>query len=490
MHSSRRLVRNVIATGLTLGAVPLLGMLLVVGVARMLGVDNLGSYVFLTTLFTVLQVSTSMGLSFLLTRQFSVDRAGTHHYYTNAALVGIGLAAACGIAATVLVSILDYPSEVVSANGLMSLGLMPSVVCGLNEAVFRANERNVFITYTSIGEAAVKGLVSFALMFMGYGILALALVQSLSRLIAAIVGVGLIARHFFVPTLAVKRETCWKIFRQVPVFGGTYALGILFTSTDMLLISKLATPHESGLYSAALKIGAMLKVFPDSLVYVLFPILARTFIEDHRQFHHLGAKGIQIVGVVVLPLTLLLTWWAPMMLEVMFGSSYGDAGLILQILAWGIVATAWHSLMGTMLVAAHKERLALGLLTVAVVLNIVLSTALIQWIQAIGAALASVLANILLMELCRRALSADEATGVNGWLLAKPVFAAVIAGAVGSFGLQINPAVASVLSLAVYGMILVGTGVLGRDDVRLARRLLHPSHLWPTIDLGAERHAR
>ncbi len=493
MSSTRRLVRNVIATGLTLGVLPALAMVLIVGVARMLGVDHLGSYVFLTTLFTVLQVSTSMGLSVLLTRQFSVDRAGIHQYYPNATVVGVGLAAACGLASTVTVYLFDYPQEVVVANALMSLGLLPSAICGLNEAIFRAHERNVFITYTSVGEAVVKGLASFAFMFMGYGLIALALVHTLCRFMAAIAGAGLVARYFFFPLRAVKWATCWTICRQVPVFGGTYALGIIFTSIDMLLISKLASAHESGLYSAALKIGAMLKVFPDSLVYVLFPILARTFIEDHRQFHQIGAKGIQIVGIVVLPLTLLLTWWAPTILEFLFGASYRDAGPSLQILAWGIVATAWHSLMGTMLVAANKERLALGLLAIAVLLNIVLSAALIGWFHAVGAAVASVLANILLMEMCRRALQADAGTGISGWVLAKPLLAAAIAGAIGSLGLQVHPAVASAVSLVMYAVILVGTGTLRRDDVQLARRLLHPSHLWPRVervDLSAESHSR
>ena len=89
MSKARRFMKNTAATVATKGLPPVLSLLIIVMIARILGVARLGEYTFITTLFMIFQVVGSMSFNFLLKREMAKDNSKVAEIYGSSAFLGI-----------------------------------------------------------------------------------------------------------------------------------------------------------------------------------------------------------------------------------------------------------------------------------------------------------------------------------------------------------------------------------------------------------------
>src|SRR5581483_8073755 len=127
--------------------VPALNLALVVGIARLGGVESLGSYTVLVTLFLILENVKTLGLTSMLVRDVAADAHAALAVYSS--LVRISL-----IGAVLCVPIMVggatfangvHPASVLPAS-IMAFGLFPSAYALVNDALFLALGRARYST--------------------------------------------------------------------------------------------------------------------------------------------------------------------------------------------------------------------------------------------------------------------------------------------------------------------------------------------------------
>jgi O-antigen/teichoic acid export membrane protein len=102
---------------------------------------------------------------------------------------------------------------------------------------------------------------------------------------------------------------------------------------DVLLLSSLISPHEVGLYAAALAGANVIKAQGTSLGYVVLPDVARH--RDARLQRQVTMRLFPVVACLSGMATLVAYVWGDSLVRLVYGPSFAEAAPILKILMLG-----------------------------------------------------------------------------------------------------------------------------------------------------------
>lgn len=443
---------------------PLFTMALVLAISRLKGVEILGKYSLMMTVFVVGQSCVSLGLPVIITREIAKhpDDAGRYFVSTCAvtfAIVGLALGAA-------LVA-LRWTAEpdLRTALSLVLLALLPSVLTLHAEAVLLAFERARDLVAISFTETAARALVGTVLVFLGGGIVALALSLLALRLLAAGAFLVMLRQRRVVFAGGLDPALCARLARDIPVLGSIPIVNALYARADVFLLTWLGTWTDVGLYSAALRLVDIARTIAPAYSRALYPVLARLRVESTTEFAALARRSIRDIVLLVLPIVLVLSGFAQPLIVTLYGEQLAGAAGVLRILAWSLVATTLATTLAQVLFAAKLQAIDLRVNVIATAFIAVAGTLLVPRWGAPGAALAVLLSSGLYAGLqyifVRRAVTDPAALA----LLAK-LAAVAAAGALAMAFAPTAPMLgAGAVAVAAYAAAIWATRILGRDDV-------------------------
>jgi len=210
--------------------------------------------------------------------------------------------------------------------------------------------------------------------------------------------------HIKKPTNLTKKTISMK-----NIMGASWAFALasffhlIYFQSDIILVQYIKGDTEAGLYSVAFSIMVAVYMFP-AVIYqkFLLPKLHRWAKQDRDTFikvFNLGNKIMLILGLSAMLLLWLLSSWG---LVFLFGEAYYQAIKLLNILALSapIIFVAF-SAGATLVTASHIKRKVKYMGSIALV-NILLNLLLIPDFGAVGASVATVLSNLLLLILYYR----------------------------------------------------------------------------------------
>jgi O-antigen/teichoic acid export membrane protein len=182
------------------------------------------------------------------------------------------------------------------------------------------------------------------------------------------------------------------------------------SNLDVIMLGALTDSRAAGLYKVA-STAAMLPVAGlQAINMVMMPAFARLHREGNREkLQHVAARTAQITFGIAAPISLVLILFGRWILELAFGAEYAASYGPMVILVVGqLINAAFGSVITILNMTGHEMDTLKGVL-IAFVVNIVLNVALIPFLGAEGAAIASastvVLWNIILFQCVRRRLS-------------------------------------------------------------------------------------
>jgi len=467
-----RFTKNIVATVVTKGITPLFSLIIIIMIARLLSVSELGKYTFITTVFMLFQVIGSLSFNFLITREISKNKDRTSIIYGSSIILGFVFSILFFIISGTIVTILKYSYDIVVANWVICIGLLPCFWIAINEAVFMAHECNELITFITIIENLIKVSLCIFVILLKHGIIVLAAVLTLSRIIAALLGYVILRRKQLLTNVQIDYSISSKLIKHVPSFIIIYSLAILFLSTDVLMLSKMKGNYDVGIYSSALKLANFFKIFPDSIIVVLYPLFSNSFHNDRVLFNTLVSKSLKYLLILILPIALLITSFAENITTVIFSSLYLPSTTTLRILTWSMVANAGHSLLGNILMASNCQNKVLKIMVMATSLNIILNLLFIQKWSYTGAAAATLISSVFLFVLC--------IFSVSHWLIKidsfsifiKPILSVSITGYIVWYFKEAKTFVLILIILIVYSLLISLFKVVNKEDVYFFKKAL------------------
>lgn len=364
-------------------------------VARYLGAFEFGQMSLALTFFYTFQVFSVAGLKTLITREVAKNKTETDQYLVNGSIV---VAAASLLSMTILllvVRLLGYATDTASIILLLSLGLFPYALSAVCEGVFQAWERMQYIAYANIPANIAKVSLTFLIMSQGYGLYHLVGAILATFVVTAGVEWWLMLKHITKPRLRIDIQFSLALTRTTVTFLGIDVVIAMWASITTILLSKLASEIEVGLFNAAAQLTVPVRLVFGSVVLSIFPLMSRRFETSLHDLKRIAEQLVEILLAIALPTAVGLFFLADEALLLLYGEEeFVLAAPALRIMAWGLVLTALTTALGHVLLAGLKEKVTLRIVAINAVVNLVLGLIFISWLGLTGAAIAVLLTGI------------------------------------------------------------------------------------------------
>lgn len=183
--------------------------------------------------------------------------------------------------------------------------------------------------------------------------------------------------------------------------GAVLGVSVLYFRIDTVLLSLLGSNRDVALYGLSYRVIEFLTLVPNYAMTTLFPEIARCDLHSPR-LRMLMQGALSGIVLAVVPILLLFIGFAPEVVKVIGGSSFGAAAGVLRIMVVALVASFVSAAFLQALVALNQQGRLVAILSVVLATNVALNAVLIPRLHATGAALALLSSEMALALLGRR----------------------------------------------------------------------------------------
>jgi O-antigen/teichoic acid export membrane protein len=247
------------------------------------------------------------------------------------------------------------------------------------------------------------------------------------------------------PRPAFETKLWRELFRESTPLTASTILGALLFNFDVLAIAWFQPASAVGLYTAVYKLITLLFAPLTLFQLSVFPSLSRAYASG-ADLRSAAAPVVRYLAAVFLPLPFAGLLMAGRTLEFLFGSEYLAGEAALQILLWSVPLMALRSFFRIILVSYNLQRLDLRTVLAGALTNVILDLILVPRLSILGAALATLASEAVILALsyyylvnrvarvplaapCLRPLCAAGLMAAAAWRLSLAPFAAQAAAA-------------------------------------------------------------
>ncbi len=209
-------------------------------------------------------------------------------------------------------------------------------------------------------------------------------------------------------------------FKPLMVFFMMALAVSIYSSLDLTMLGFMRTEYDTGLYAIAAKAKTVLAITGGIVWNSMLPLATKLWKDgNRRRFEILSAKAVAGVCGVQTAAAVIGIVFAKYIILFAAGSRYIGAVPSLRILLLSLLPVGASNILGGMvLIPAGKEKRLLQAEAAGAVFNFFSNLALIPVLSIVGAALTTVISEVIVWALCvyfiRRDLQMDLGAGVIG----------------------------------------------------------------------------
>lgn len=189
----------------------------------------------------------------------------------------------------------------------------------------------------------------------------------------------------------------WGVVKSLLSLGITYAISLLIINlnykADIIMLDKLSTSYQTGIYSKGVALIEYLWHIPMLLSTLVFARSATS--SNNREFSLKVSQLLRISSMAILIVSIFMAALAPIIIRILFGSDFIESSSVLVVLLPGIVLLTIFKVLNMDLAGRGKPWIALYAMAPALILNIGLNFIFIPKYGANGAALTSTISYAL-----------------------------------------------------------------------------------------------
>ena len=363
--------------------------------ARYLGPSNFGLINYATSFTAFFAPLCTLGINSLLVKEF-VDKPDREGEVIGTSLVLRGISSilsAITIIAVVNVIDKDEPTTILVV-GLCSIGLVFQVFNTFNYW-FQRYLRSKFTAIATLIAYLITAVYRVILIITGQNVVWFALATSVDYICLAV-----ILFIFYRKSNGQHLRFSWGYGKSLLSRSKYLILSgmmvAIYGHTDKLMLKQMLDLSETGFYSTATTINTMWCFILAALIDSMFP----SVMEAHKSgnealFKKKNRQMYAIVFYISMTVAVLFNIFAELIIYILYGNAYMSAAMPLRIISWytafsylGVARSAW-------IVSENKQGHLIKLYAAAALGNVVLNYLLIPMWGASGAAVASLVAQIL-----------------------------------------------------------------------------------------------
>lgn len=195
-----------------------------------------------------------------------------------------------------------------------------------------------------------------------------------------------------------KNKSVKEVINMSWPFGLAGIFHLIYFQSDIILLKYMVGSEHAGYYNVAFTVMVAVLLFP-SIVYqkFLLPKMHRWANYNRDLFYKVYRKGnvvMLVLGSLAMIAILLIS---PMAIPILFGEQYKETVVLLQILSFSAPILFVASSVGATLATQEHMKIKVKLMGVVAIINISLNLLLIPVYGSKGAAIATVISNIILL---------------------------------------------------------------------------------------------
>lgn len=304
------------------------------------------------------------------------------------------LAAICFFASDFISVNIFHTNELATALRIFSIAIPFSVLLNIFIAIFRGfGMVDAKVYFQDILRPILFLLFLIAVVLLNLSVVGVFYAQVLSVLVTCVVfAIYIMAKRSMLSTGAygVSKLMARKLLSfSVPLLAVSM-LTMVMLWTDTLMLGYFKTPDVVGLYNAASTLAHLLSIVINSVGFLFIPIMSLLYsknqIDELKRSYTISTKWC-FMGT--LPLFFIFFLFPGVVLNLLFGSRYLGATVVLQVLSLGFIFNSYFGLNYHTLIIMAKSKFLMQCFLISGVMNIALNITLIPAFGAVGAAIAS-----------------------------------------------------------------------------------------------------
>jgi O-antigen/teichoic acid export membrane protein len=436
----------------------LLGLISMPLLVRHLGVVDFGRYVTIASVVGLVAGATEGGLNALALREYA-RTSGDERRTVMRNMLGmrVVITALAAVAAVAFTAAAGYDDAMVlgavgAAVALLFLTGQDFMVVGLQGEL-----RFGLATAAELVRQVATTTLLVALVLGGAGLVPLLWVPLPAGIIGLAFAAALVGRRM--PRRPSFDMSRWRpLLRDTIPYAIAVALGVAYFRAAMLVTSLVSTEVQAGYFATSFRIVEMLVTVPGLVIGAAFPILARSAVGDRARHTTALQRIVELALLAGAFVGLGTALIAPFAISVLAGPDFAASVPVLRIHGIALVANfvAVALLYGLLSAGRHAALVAGNV--VALVSVLVLTLALASEFGAEGAAVATAVAEWLLVAVLFAATLRFERSLGRAAAIVWPVALATAAGAAALL-LPVHSLIQTVAGVAAFALVLA---VLGR----------------------------
>lgn len=457
--------------------------------APWLGVSDYGIYGTVGALFAVGVPLASFSMGMIVIRDVARDPKRAGHYLSATLMLQTGLALLAYVGINIGALLLGYSETIRAFTALAGLSLFIDLTGNLSYDQLIARERMVATAVVEVAHVLVRIALAGGLLVLGYGLLgvyAATIVTGFGRSLV----LWLALRRLGVrPVFPLDRPlTRLLLVNSAPLALSAF-LSLAYQHADKLMTTALLGATGTGYLTAAFVIiYGTIEVLNTTVLIATYPMMSRVYRPDgdNAMFGMIVGKLAFFTLLLTLALSLTLTVFAADITLPLFGSDFRPTADVLRILIWYALVTMVANVYAQGMMVINQQRRLLVVRGGGLLTNICLNIVLLPRLGVTGAALASVLAECLVLVLLAwhmRRYAPQNRNITRQWRL---LVVALGTAAVMVLAARLHPVIGIVGGLVFYSGGVIVLRVLSADDWGLLTRLvaLIPGGSWALSRLG------
>jgi len=366
-----------------------------VPVARIMGPEVLGQYIYLVFLTSIAQRLANVGIPATAGKYMSEyigagEPGLAHQIFLVTLRYQFLMASVVTLGGCAIVFVFAAPQYRLMSF-LMVVSMWPSMMNNIpaqaNVAAenLRLNIPASFVNFTSYSTLVVLTLV------FRWGLVGLASATLLSRSLEALVryrGTRRWLRAYTPTPIGVDLRRRMFAFSRQNLLLLAFGL-VVWDRSELLFLKHFSGAKEVAFYSLAFSITNQLLMAPRALSSAIGVTVFAQFGRDPRRLEGLIQNATRYVGLLTLPLFLGLAAIASPLIRTVYGSNYLAVIPVLWILSIFAIPRGFQSHTENVLQATESQGFMVRWLSIAAVMNLILDWILIPRYGALGAAFAN-----------------------------------------------------------------------------------------------------
>jgi len=374
----------------------ILGFIWTILIARYLGVERYGILGFATSIVGLISVTLDLGITTYSIRQIATDYDSASKYLNNILPLKCLLAIGTFALLFIILTLKKFDETTLTITLLFMINSIFQNFTTTMNGSFQAFEK---MKYQGIGNTLTTVLLFIFILitiYTDWGLLGITGAYILANAIGFIYEYISFNRHILKPKFEIDKAFCKQLLISALPFAIGGMLYTVYYSIDAVMLSQISGNYATGIYNATYRLISVLTLFYSIYSSVIYPVMSKYFKNDKRLLVISYEKSVKYLMLVMIPLSVATMFYSLDVIQLIYGHQYDAASSALCILIWTVCLLFVNGPGNTLLTASHKEVSVTKIYLIAAIFNIILNLILIPYLSFIGAAITTVLSDILI----------------------------------------------------------------------------------------------